>query len=275
MIPSDRYINRDDLVVLDPLHIVDAFKREFKVPLHCFSVIRPMIRDLFDSLNDVDVLLVPGDSPFKIIQTMRINHEIGQNLFMFNGVVKRITIADFPLSGAGHIRSEELDPYLLHQLASNNVPLNSNFAMYDYSSSGSTYEALRESLARLRRVSAPPLSNIFDVTHYRDPVLSLIHIDLDGNKIAESPELAHTAFNYYFSPEYWNATPEERQRVQGLRDAQLSPCKQLYDNAVIDAEMTGSRCVVSRNFARVSVIGSLYKCNLVIAMMALAESGAI
>jgi len=280
MIPKDRYINQDDIYLFDRQKIIREFEINFatsvlrsKIQLSCFNVIRPMLQDLFNLLNDGDVLLIPGDSSFKIIHTMRLNHEIEPNLFMFDGIVKKITILDFPLSATGNIPPEKLDSYLLLQLESKNVPLDSNFILYDLVGEGSSYRALRRALGRLKRVTPIPLpERAIHMMYYKDSTLSLMPMDIGWYRIRENPELINTPFDYYGSREYLEETYIEKQRVWKVQEKMITSCSGLDMDAISDAEITDSRCVISYDMKTNSSIGSLYNCNLIIAMMVLAES---
>ena len=278
MIPVHRYINRDDLLLLDPREVVRQFEKDFlslniKISLECFDVIKPILQDLFNLLNDGDVLLVPGDSAFKIIHVMRLNHEIEPDLFIFDDVVKRITILDFPLSNAARVLPEQLDAYILDQLEANNVSLNSNFVMYDFVNIGTTYRALRTSLGRLKRLTLSQLPPYLGSTlYYGDSVLSLINMDTTWYRIKQHPDLVNAPFDYLNSPDYLKAPVRERDRIWKLYNDQFSQCTGLDIDAMTDAENTDSRCVVRYDFKTKSLIGSLYRCNLIIALLALSES---
>ena len=148
-IPKDRlieYIDIDNLSKEDINTLTEFYGQKYG-DIQCLNIIKDFTTDIFNSLDNDDVLLAPGDSPSKIIQVMKINYEHNPGTFIMNGFKKRIKIISFPLSGK-LFDDERLDKYLFEILKSNNVGPKDNVIMIDYKEQGETYNNIRLSMAR-------------------------------------------------------------------------------------------------------------------------------
>ena len=310
MIPIDRYITNIDK--LNATTVINEFKLLFPdINLDCLQVVGPILQDIFNLLKDDDVLLVPGDSPFKFSQVLKINHRIDDNHYKFNGIIKKFTIIDFPLSGR-EWEHDLLDRYISNKLLSLKISLHNHFVLFDYVDQGTSYLSIRNSLARLKNKLAP----IIDISKYYyglpyipDDILSLIRLSPNWYQSLRSSILSELPFDFDFG----TLDKEGYELITTEFERQLNPCYSFTDDVISGAETTNSRCVPKYNLSTMidlprnaphswlldlprvqSTPGifdlpknaehswlldlpkdSLYRCNLIIAVMALIESGEV
>ena len=257
-IPRDRYINRDDLLRITPQQLQrarDYFVQEFGYYTHCFRTVISQLEELFLTVEDGGVVLAPGDSPSKLIQVMKIVYGKGDQYTMPIGdqlLTKNIRIVEFPLSRARNLRVRQIDPYLRSVLAQQNVPLASNFYMFDISRGGETHQTIERSLGRLKNI--------------RDYRLPLIAIDLARQKAKESPLLSQV---YHLAQR--DPSSVEMGEFQHIYRSELEPCID-FEILLDTSEETNSRCVpyyqVDLPINEPVSESSLMRCNLIILVLA-------
>lgn len=120
----------------------------------CHKVI---ISNIFNNLNDGDIVISPGDSPskvIKIIQTVFGNND--NYVFNNNGIstVKHIKFINFPISSvSSYVDPIVIDSYLLSILKANNVSSLNNLKYLDFIEGGGSYRNIVSSLQRITNSS--------------------------------------------------------------------------------------------------------------------------
>lgn len=164
--PLNRELTRDELFALErkdieviKQYIIDTFPKELSDNnFSCLEEIRSSIKIFFSMLQMGDIILAPGDSPYKLIKIIN-------NVYDVIGVKFII----FPLSGIMNIPENQLDTYLKDILAQNDVTSLNNVKIMDYSDSGASIIRLNDSLLRIFG---------YDEEEYEIPVINT-HITRD------------------------------------------------------------------------------------------------
>ncbi len=117
----------------------DYFKLTFPNDLSrdkfaCLERLRDFIPIVLSQMQEGDIIISPGDSPYKLIRII-------ENVY----VPLKVKFITFPLSGLRQ-RSPELDRYLWNLLTSEGVTSSKRLKIMDYSWSGDSFRVITESL---------------------------------------------------------------------------------------------------------------------------------
>lgn len=179
IIPDDRSISKEDIFKMkerDIYNLQSYFFYTFNEYLsynnyECLKPILSMTIRLMRLLKNNDVVICPGDSPYKLIRlinllylshdniykyintrTKRINYLNDELLGEEEGLIeKKITFLVFPLSGLrnGYYDKAMLDNYLINISNFNEIDKNSRLVYLDYFDLGTSYFVLKSSLTRI------------------------------------------------------------------------------------------------------------------------------
>ncbi|GAG54573.1 unnamed protein product [marine sediment metagenome] len=276
-IPESRLIESSDIDKLskENIHILMTYYEQKYGKIEYVEIFNDLIKDVFNCLNDGDVLLAPGDSPSKIIQVMKINYEVEPGEFIINGVRKNIKIVSFSLSTAQTTKPSEIDKYLFGILESNNINPNDNLIMIDHTEYGKTYKCIRSSIARYKGINT--LIEIHD-KHGPDcillddvlPFIVISTTDYIIKLILKKMDLPSNFRCYYyddfFEDEYYHSMSKNE---RSLINNHIKKYEHIF-HFICEAELTNSRCVPYNHLGFESIdITSYFNCNVIIFAMAI------
>lgn len=137
-LPTIGEISRVNLNTMAPEEIFEikeyfqaTFAQEFSENnFACLETVRDLIRRILSQLQDGDIVLVPGDSPYKLVKVINLVMDLPEIRFIL-----------FPLSGLGYFSDDdEVKEYLIEVLRQNGLlSPPKQLKILDYSYSGRGY----------------------------------------------------------------------------------------------------------------------------------------
>ena len=145
--PVSRELTRDELQSLRPDQIEtlkdyfrSTFPEEFSKDNYlCLETVRRLTIRIVSQLQPGDVVLAPGDSPYKLVRVMNLVYDLPS-----------IRFVTFPLSGLGHFyRENEVEQYLRTILIQNGIGTPNQLKILDFSWSGASFELMTNLLRKI------------------------------------------------------------------------------------------------------------------------------
>lgn len=172
-IPSDQFITSNEVFILSDREITELQTYcYYTFPEYITNNINDLVILAIKILEQIptdSVVLVPGDSPSKLILLLKLLYEETPNLFHYDDNYKQIKFIMFPISGlSDSVNDKLLDKYLAEIIIRNNVSPNDKLVYLDYILGGGTYRAIKNSLSRIFndqniRLEKFNIANISDV----------------------------------------------------------------------------------------------------------------
>lgn len=148
--PSIGEITRSNLNSMTPEEIFQVkeyfqttFPKEFSDNhFSCLEVVRELLRTILFQLQDKDTVLVPGDSPYKLVKLINLLFDLPKVRFIV-----------FPLSGLGYASAaDEVKKYLVEVFKKNGIfSLPKQLKILDYSYSGQGYMIMVDLLREINK----------------------------------------------------------------------------------------------------------------------------